>query len=155
MNKKYIAIIVILLVAGLAFLVYMAGESGYLRDEKSSQLERTERQKDHPELLIKDIETGEGPTVQSSDTVEVHYIGRLEDGSVFDSSYDKGRTFTFKLDKGRVILGWEIGVEGMKKGGKRILTIPPELAYGEGGVRGMVPPNSTIVFEIELIEIKD
>ena len=107
----------------------------------------------HPELLIEDIEPGEGENVKSGDTVVVHYVGILADGSVFDSSYDKGRTFSFTVGKGRVISGWEIGIENMREGGKRRLTIPPELGYGESGVRGMIPPNATIIFEIEVVEI--
>ena len=126
------------------------------KDEKIEKIEveRTERQTEHSELSIEDMEIGEGRVAEKGNTLVVHYKGILEDGTVFDSFYDKGRTFTFTINQGRVILGWEIGLEGMREGGKRRLIIPPELAYREGGVRGLIPPNATIIFEIELIEIK-
>jgi len=150
MVKKLILVfIIILLVALLTLFVIINKEAGV----EEEVIERTERQLAHPELLIEDIEPGEGESVKSGDTVVVHYVGMLEDGSVFDSSYDRGRTFSFTVGKGRVISGWEIGIENMQEGGKRRLTIPPELGYGESGVRGMIPPNATIIFEIEVVEI--
>jgi len=150
MVKKLILVfIIILLVALLTLFVIINKEAGV----EEEVIERTERQLAHPELLIEDIEPGEGESVKSGDTVVVHYVGMLEDGSVFDSSYDRGRTFSFTVGKGRVISGWEIGIENMREGGKRRLTIPPELGYGESGVRGMIPPNATIIFEIEVVEI--
>ena len=150
MVKKLILVfIIILLVALLTLFVIINKEAGV----EEEVIERTERQLAHPELLIEDIEPGEGESVKSGDTVVVHYVGMLEDGSVFDSSHDRGRTFSFTVGKGRVISGWEIGIENMQEGGKRRLTIPPELGYGESGVRGMIPPNATIIFEIEVVEI--
>ena len=150
MVKKLILVfIIILLVALLTLFVIINKEAGV----EEEVIERTERQLAHPELLIEDIEPGEGESVKSGDTVVVHYVGILADGSVFDSSYDRGRTFSFTVGKGRVISGWEIGIENMQEGGKRRLTIPSELGYGESGVRGMIPPNATIIFEIEVVEI--
>lgn len=123
-------------------------------ESEETKIERSELQLAHPELLIEDIEPGIGAGVKIGDKVTVHYKGELEDGSVFDSSYDKGRPFTFTVGQRRVIPGWEIGIEGMKKEGKRRLVIPPELGYGESGVRGMIPANAVIIFEIELIDIE-
>lgn len=122
--------------------------------KKFPKVERTELQLAHPELKIEDLVIGKGERAEKGKKLTVHYIGKLEDGTIFDSTYDKGRTFSFVLGQGRVIQGWEIGIEGMREGGKRKLTIPPHLGYGESGVRGMIPPNSTIIFEIELIDVE-
>lgn len=105
------------------------------------------------ELLIEDINEGTGQAAQKGDIVSVHYTGTLEDGTKFDSSIDRGEPFRFQLGAGRVIKGWDLGLEGMKKGGKRNLTIPPALGYGNQGI-GPIPPNATLLFEIELLEIQ-
>ena len=96
---------------------------------------------------------GTGPAAKTGDTVSVHYTGTLLSGEQFDSSVDRG-PFDFTLGSGMVIKGWDQGVVGMKKGGKRKLTIPSELGYGERGSGAKIPPNSTLVFEIELLKIK-
>jgi FKBP-type peptidyl-prolyl cis-trans isomerase len=88
-------------------------------------------------------------------TLLVHYVGRLTDGTVFDSSRNRGDFFTFKLGDGQVIKGWDEGLVGMQDGEIRKLTVPSGLAYGEAGVAGKIPPNATLVFEIELLEIWD
>ncbi len=103
-------------------------------------------------LTIEDLTAGTGATAANGDTVTVHYVGTLLNGAKFDSSYDAGRPFTFRIGAGQVIAGWEQGVPGMKVGGKRRLTIPPSLAYGSQAV-GSIPPNSTLRFEIDLVSI--
>jgi len=109
---------------------------------------------DTQELKIEDIKVGEGQEAQEGDTVGVHYTGTLTDGTKFDSSRDRGEPFSFTLGAGQVIKGWDRGIVGMKVGGTRKLTIPPQLAYGERGVPGAIPPNSTLIFEVELLEIE-
>ncbi len=105
------------------------------------------------ELMIEDLEEGQGAVAQPGQTVSVHYTGRLTDGSKFDSSLDRGQPFSFKLGSGQVIQGWDQGVAGMKVGGRRKLTIPPDLAYGDRGFPPVIPPRSTLVFEVELLGV--
>lgn len=104
-------------------------------------------------VKIEDIEEGTGPEVKSGDTVVIHYTGTLSNGTKFDSSVDRGEPFETKIGVGEVIKGWDLGVVGMKVGGKRKLTIPPSLGYGDQGV-GNIPPNSILLFDVELLEIK-
>ncbi|WP_269582506.1 FKBP-type peptidyl-prolyl cis-trans isomerase [Roseibium sp. Sym1] len=106
------------------------------------------------ELQIRDIEKGTGEEANVGETVVVHYTGWLMDGTKFDSSLDRGTPFSFTLGERRVIQGWEKGVEGMQVGGKRELIIPPQLGYGAQGAGGVIPPNATLKFEIELLEVK-
>jgi len=100
-----------------------------------------------------EIEKGDGPAPQAGELVSVHYTGTLEDGTQFDSSLDRGQPFAFPLGKGQVIPGWEEGIALMQVGGKAKLIIPPNLAYGEQGAGGVIPPNATLIFEVELVEI--
>lgn len=104
-------------------------------------------------LKIEDLKVGTGPEAKTGYAVAVNYLGTLENGTKFDSSYDRNEPFQFLLGAGQVIQGWDIGVAGMKVGGKRKLTIPPNLAYGERGV-GPIPPNATLVFEVELLAVQ-
>jgi FKBP-type peptidyl-prolyl cis-trans isomerase FkpA len=105
-------------------------------------------------LRYSDLETGSGETVTGrGQTIIVHYTGWLEDGTKFDSSRDRNEPFSFPLECNYVIKGWDEGVKGMQVGGKRRLVIPPELGYGARGAGGVIPPNATLVFEIELLEI--
>lgn len=107
------------------------------------------------ELQIEDIVVGSGNSPKQGQTVVVHYTGWLTDGKKFDSSVDRGQTFEFQIGVGQVIQGWDQGVLTMKVGGKRKLTIPPELAYGNRDVGGgLIPANSTLVFEVELLDLK-
>jgi FKBP-type peptidyl-prolyl cis-trans isomerase len=105
-------------------------------------------------LVSTDLVVGKGAAAKTGDTVDVHYVGTLLDGKEFDSSRKRGKPFGFTLGKGQVIRGWDQGVAGMKVGGKRKLVIPPTLAYGEHGMGSVIPPNSTLTFEIELVAIK-
>jgi FKBP-type peptidyl-prolyl cis-trans isomerase len=104
-------------------------------------------------MVIDDVVVGEGPEVTAGDTVSVHYIGTLKDGTQFDNSHTRGEAFEFTVGEGRVIKGWDEGVVGMKKGGQRLLVIPPDMAYGANAI-GPIPANATLIFSIELLEIK-
>jgi len=105
-------------------------------------------------LTIEDLLVGEGVEATVRKQVTVHYTGWLTDGQKFDSSHDRDDPFSFLLGAYQVIPGWDEGVQGMKIGGKRKLTIPPELGYGRQGAGGVIPPNATLVFEVELLEVQ-
>lgn len=103
------------------------------------------------ELEVKVVEQGQGVVAEKGMMVAVHYQGRLTDGTVFDDSNKRGEPISFILGQGQVIPGWEQGIEGMTVGEKRVLTIPPELGYGENGAGDLIPPNATLVFDVELV----
>lgn len=105
------------------------------------------------DLQIEDIQEGNGAQASAGQKVSVHYTGWLTNGQKFDSSHDRNRPFEFELGAGRVIQGWDQGVVGMKVGGKRKLTIPPELGYGARGAGNAIPPGATLVFEVELLGV--
>ena len=106
-------------------------------------------------LKVEDLVVGAGAEAMAGQMVSVHYVGTLENGMKFDASRDHGGPFSFELGAGHVIKGWDEGVAGMKVGGKRKLTIPPALAYGDRDVgSGLIPPNSTLVFEVELLAVE-
>lgn len=105
-------------------------------------------------LIIEDLSEGAGDAARAGQTVSVHYTGWLTDGSKFDSSRDRNEPFSFPLGARRVIAGWDEGVQGMKIGGKRKLTIPAELGYGKRGAGGVIPPDATLVFEVELLDVR-
>ena len=106
-------------------------------------------------LKIDDEKVGTGKEAVAGKDVKVHYVGTLVNGTKFDSSIDRNMPFTFRLGAGQVIKGWDEGVKGMKVGGKRKLTIPPQMAYGENGAGGVIPPNATLLFEVELLDVID
>lgn len=105
------------------------------------------------QLIIEDLQIGPGAEAVAGKLVTVHYRGTLTNGKQFDASYDRMQPFEFMLGAGQVIRGWDQGVAGMKVGGKRKLTIPPEMGYGARGAGGVIPPNATLVFEVELLAV--
>ncbi len=105
-------------------------------------------------LSYVDIATGGGPSPTSGKPVKVHYTGWLENGTKFDSSVDRGEPFIFTIGAGQVIPGWDEGVMTMKVGGKRKLIIPSQLGYGAAGAGGVIPPNATLIFEVELLDVQ-
>jgi FKBP-type peptidyl-prolyl cis-trans isomerase len=132
-------------------MAYQAGLAG----DKEKVVEKEVTTKDGKKATLKyvDLVEGKGNAVKSGDNVEVHYTGMLTSGKKFDSSHDRNMTFEVKIGVGKVIKGWDEGIVGMKEGGKRKLTIPPELGYGDQNV-GPIPANSTLIFEVELVKIK-
>ncbi|MBN2622434.1 MAG: FKBP-type peptidyl-prolyl cis-trans isomerase [Acidimicrobiales bacterium] len=106
------------------------------------------------DLVVDDIVVGDGAEARAGDDVEVHYVGvAWSNGRQFDASWDRGETFGFQLGGGQVIAGWDQGVQGMKVGGRRRLTLPPHLAYGSAGAGGVIGPNETLVFVVDLVGV--
>lgn len=158
---KYVAavIIIVFILGGLAFT--FLGNRPIQQEQTSTPAAQSQARPQEPQtaksvenkIIIEDIKIGAGAEAKTGNTVSVQYTGTLLDGKKFDSSYDRGQPFSFVLGTGQVIQGWDQGVLGMKVGGKRKLTIPPSLAYGERSI-GPIPANSTLVFEIELLDVK-
>lgn len=148
MSKRSILLAsVTLLVMGVMVMVGCdSGESPSAGSSESAALPEVT-------LYVEDLVVGEGQAAAIGDTVTVDYTGWLEDGTKFDSSLDRGEPFSFTLGADEVIRGWDFGVEGMQVGGKRKLTIPPELGYGASGAGEVIPPNATLVFEVELLSV--
>ncbi len=160
MNKNKIIVLAAAIVLAIAAFLYFynkgksptANVDEIKQDTTGSQLTNKKMNKQGVEIEI--LKEGIGATAKNGDKVSVHYVGTLENGTKFDSSVDRGTPFEFTLGAGQVIPGWEIGVEGMKVGEKRKLTIPSELGYGSRGAGGVIPPNATLIFEVELLGIK-
>ena len=169
MNKK---ILIVLVAAALVLAIFVirggkndvgapVGKQAETTPEKEDAKEKGDvsdnqnNNKQPMEVKIEKTQEGAGDrTVKSGDTISVHYTGKLENGTKFDSSVDRGTPFEFTIGKGMVIQGWEQGLLGMKIGEKRTLTIPSELGYGSRGAGGVIPPDATLIFDVELMDIK-
>ena len=148
MNKKTIIAVAIAVV-----VVWVLIGTGLISGLFMNNQDTTMQKQDTTQLQSNDIVVGEGDVAVAGKQVTVNYTGVFTDGKKFDSSLDRGVPFTFILGAGQVIKGWDIGVEGMKVGGKRILVIPPELGYGADD-QGPIPGNSTLIFQVELLGVK-
>ena len=145
MKKILITSLIIILAIIIAGGVYLLIKLGQEKAPASYDIQG---------MKVEILQKGTGEATETGDVVTVNYVGTLENGTKFDSSIDRNQPFQFKLGQNLVIQGWELGVVGMKIGEKRKLTIPPELAYGSRGVSGAIPPNATLIFEIELLGIE-
>ncbi len=151
MNKNIFFGLIAVIIFGFILVRLLTSQNSSKDD--TIELSENDIMANSGELIIEDIEEGTGDVaVESGDDIVIHYKGTLTDGTVFDSSYDRGEPFQTQIGVGQVIQGWDKGVIGMRAGGKRKLTIPPQMAYGEQG-QGSIPPNSTLIFEVELLEI--
>jgi FKBP-type peptidyl-prolyl cis-trans isomerase len=166
MDKKYLSVITFLIVIAVAGGIYvLSSKSSNVSQLQSSTpsanietaapVASESANKNMNELKIEDEVVGTGAEAVSGKKITVNYTGTLTDGTKFDSSLNPGRTpFEFTLGAGEVIQGWDQGFAGMKVGGKRKLTIPPTLGYGETGAGGVIPPNATLIFEVELLKVE-
>jgi FKBP-type peptidyl-prolyl cis-trans isomerase len=166
MNKKIkadsVALIVIMIAMIGAFVVlWVVARAAQSRQEGDIQVNVSPTPTPNitnlpmeTELKIETLKEGTGAVAEDGKMVVVHYTGTLTNGTKFDSSVDRGEPFSFNLGKGQVIKGWDLGVKGMKVGEKRKLTIPGSLAYGSNGVPGAIPANATLIFEVELLEVR-
>lgn len=146
-TKEWIAVTISILVVGFFFIFGNMFLSLFTGGSSNNTLMQQQ-----PELVSQDVLIGGGTTASVGDRVTVHYTGRFVDGKVFDSSVSRGEPFQFVLGVGQVIKGWDDGVAGMREGGKRILSIPPEMGYGMNDY-GPIPGGSTLIFEVELIKV--
>lgn len=154
MGKKYLI--------GLAVALILLIAAGYLALNRSPKTQNSPLPAAIPsgsvtgsmELKIEDEKVGTRAEAIAGKKVTVNYLGTLTDGAKFDSSYDRNQPFTFNLGAGEVIAGWDQGFAGMKVGGKRKLTIPPNLGYGAAGAGALIPPNATLIFEVELLKVE-
>ena len=152
MNKNtIIAIAIAIVLVGVLFGGDLVG--GIFTNTNNDTNTQDTNMKNDTQLQVQDLVVGTGDVAVAGKQVTVHYTGLFTSGEKFDSSRDRGTPFAFTLRAGQVIKGWDIGVEGMKVGGKRLLTIPPELAYGPNDYQS-IPGNSTLIFEVELLEVK-
>ena len=172
MKKMISIILVILAVVFLGFVIYKnqntkspeTNNNQSQNQEQSQEQVQVKTQNENQEqvknsfeiqgMKVEILKQGTGQEAKTGDVVSTNYLGTLENGTKFDSSYDRGEPFAFTLGEGKVIKGWELGILGMKVGEKRKLTIPSNLAYGDNGIPGFIPPKATLIFEVELVGIK-
>ena len=172
MDKKYLFVIIFLLILGVAGGIYIfSSRNSQANSENASLPTATPFATIEPSgspvatssakiktmqdgLQIQDEVVGTGTEAITGKKVTVNYVGTLTDGTKFDSSYDRNQPFSFNLGAGEVIKGWDEGVSGMKVGGKRKLTIPSSLGYGDAGVPGAIPGGATLIFEVELLKVE-
>ncbi len=155
MKKTALITIIIIALILMGFGVYVWLKPAPTKEEPQNQNQELPQSQNIQGMKIETLQEGSGVECKTGDTVVVNYVGTLEDGTKFDSSIDRGETFSFTLGENRVIQGWELGVLGMKVGEKRKLTIPPELGYGNQAIGNIIPANSTLIFEVDLVEIKN
>jgi len=149
-----LVIILIVIIAGIYFLWQNNSKSSTAAlSQNSNQSQQNPASYDIQGMKVEILKQGSGAEAKSGDAVTVNYVGTLQDGTKFDSSIDRGQPFPLTLGQNSVIQGWELGVVGMKVGEKRRLTIPPELAYGSQGAGEVIPPNATLIFEIDMLSI--
>jgi FKBP-type peptidyl-prolyl cis-trans isomerase len=146
-------ILIIVLALLLAGCVNQAVAPGEPVKETQESTQSQPQEDDMDQLVIEDTTVGTGAEVKDGDVIRVHYVGTLTDGTEFDSSRSRNTTFEFTLGNNEVIKGWDIGIKGMKVGGIRKLTIPPQFAYGNRAVGDVIPANSTLIFDVELVAI--
>ena len=149
-NIIIIIIVIVIIIAGVFIWQSQKQQESNSNQPVDLPVDLTEKQ----DLKIEILKEGSGKEAQNNDTGSVHYTGAFEDGTKFDSSLDRGTPFVFTLGAGNVIKGWDLGILGMKIGEQRKLTIPSELAYGKNGRPGTIPPNATLIFEVELLNIE-
>lgn len=154
--KKTLLYLIVVFVSTFAIIKvinYSDNSKSNLPVDKNEQIKENVDMQDN-ELKIEDLVVGTGTEAIEGKTISVHYTGTLTNGSKFDSSKDRNMPFEFTLGAGQVIQGWDKGFKGMKVGGKRKLTIPPSMGYGSQGAGGVIPPNATLIFEVELLDVK-
>jgi len=156
MDKKYLVIVLVIVLAGVALFAWSKNRASLQEDISPTPTQPATLTKEEgmENLKVEDIQVGTGDAALSGKRVTVNYSGTLVNGTKFDSSYDRGVPFNFNLGAGEVIKGWDLGVVDMKVGGKRKLTIPPELGYGATGAGSAIPPNATLIFEVELLKVE-
>jgi FKBP-type peptidyl-prolyl cis-trans isomerase len=153
-NKNYGLLIISLFFVGVAYYFTHISVPSTSSTSEEKNINLTEQNNTTMGLKIENDVPGTGAEAVAGKTVSVHYVGTLLDGTKFDSSRDRGEPFEFTLGAGQVIKGWDQGIAGMKVGGKRKLVIPPELGYGANGAGGVIPPNATLLFDVELMGVK-